>query len=140
MSGFGPWSGGNPAKGQDADKLDKDKSGGKVVEDQDKSLSPSLGVKSNVNTPVDPGSGNAPVSTSPPEQQLAAVSRNLANQGYGLTTSGNLYTMTTSSATNVQNAAMADAGNGPPPASISAEVRALAARGQELQQQVAAAK
>lgn len=96
--------------------------------------------KPNLNAPVDPGSGNAPVSNSPPEQQLAVVNRNLANQGYGLTTSGNLYTMTTSSATNVQNAAMADAGNGPPPASISAEVKALAARGQELQQQVAAAK
>ena len=48
--------------------------------------------------------------------------------------------MTTSSATNVQNAAMADAGNGPPPAGISAQVRMLADQGRDLQQQVAANK
>ena len=143
VSGFGPWSSGNPAKGQDSngDSNQNNRNGGSVVQDQGSVVPNPLGSnKPNLNAPVDPGSGNAPVSNSPPEQQLAVVNRNLANQGYGLTTSGNLYTMTTSSATNVQNAAMADAGNGPPPASISAEVKALAARGQELQQQVAAAK
>lgn len=140
VTGFGPWSGGNPAKGQDTDKVDKDKSGGKVAEDQNKSLSPSLGVKPSLNT-VDPDPGNATsVSTVSPAQQLADVRSNLSNQGYGLTTSGNLYTMTSSTATNTQNARMADAGNGPSPAIMSAEVKALAARGQELQQQIAAAK
>ena len=68
------------------------------------------------------------------------VSRNLASHGYGLTSSGNLDAMTSNSATNTRNAAMADAGTGPNPAAISADVKALAARGQELQQQIAATK
>ena len=136
VSGFGPWSGGNPGKGQDTktepnnNNNDGGAADGSISTTQNNRITPSGGAVAN--GLVDQIPANAQESQQSPQVQLANIDTQLVNRGVGVTPAGNIYQLGGNESANM---ALADAGKGP---IVSADIKALAAQREALAQQVKA--